>query len=120
MKEPEKTYFLVKDNVFNHPSQLSVLPSRHNPKFHHHIGRRCGVTVKEEPVPREMLYLADETFLTGTAAEITPIRTVDQIPVGKGDRGEVTNKLQDEFFSITKGRDEDQYNWLTFLDLTLK
>jgi branched-chain amino acid aminotransferase len=61
------------------------------------------------------LYLADELFLTGTAAEVTPIRSVDQIIIGEGLRGEVTQKLQDSFFKILEGKVEDRYGWLTYL-----
>jgi branched-chain amino acid aminotransferase len=71
--------------------------------------------VNEEEIPREMLYIADEIFLTGTAAEITPIRSVDRITIGNGSRGEVTKKLQDRFFAILEGKAEDSYGWLTFL-----
>lgn len=62
-----------------------------------------------------MLYLADEVFLTGTAAEVTPIRSVDQITIGDGVRGQLTKKLQDSFFEILEGNTEDRYGWLTFL-----
>lgn len=72
--------------------------------------------VKEEPIPREMLYLADEIFLTGTAAEITPARSVDKIQIGNGKRGKVTKKLQDKFFNIINGNEEDKYGWLTCVE----
>jgi branched-chain amino acid aminotransferase len=60
-----------------------------------------------------MLYIADEVFFTGTAAEVTPIRTVDRIPVGNGKRGPVTERLQKEFFGLLSGKVEDRYGWLT-------
>jgi branched-chain amino acid aminotransferase len=60
-----------------------------------------------------MLYVADEIFLTGTAAEITPVRSVDHQPIGAGRRGSITRRLQDEFFGITEGRLPDRHGWLT-------
>ena len=60
-----------------------------------------------------MLYIADEVFFTGTAAEVTPIRSVDRIPVGSGKRGPVTERLQKDFFGLISGTVEDRYGWLT-------
>jgi branched-chain amino acid aminotransferase len=72
-----------------------------------------GLKVEEQDIPREMLYLADEVFMVGTAAEITPLRTIDRIPVGDGKRGPITEKLQKEFFAIVEGRKEDTHGWMT-------
>ena len=72
-----------------------------------------GIPVREEPISRERLYLADEAFFTGTAAEITPIRSVDGIPVGEGKRGPITRRLQEEFFGIVRGEIPDRHGWLT-------
>ena len=77
------------------------------------LARDAGYTVVETQIAREMLYIADEVFFTGTAAEVTPIRSVDRIPVGKGSRGPVTERLQKEFFALLKGEREDRYGWLT-------
>lgn len=74
--------------------------------------RDVGIPVQEAMLPREFLYLADEAFFTGTAAEITPIRSVDRLPIGTG-RGPITARLQDEFFGITEGRIPDRHGWLT-------
>jgi branched-chain amino acid aminotransferase len=63
-------------------------------------------------MPREMLYLADEIFLTGTAAEITPVRSVDRIQIGEGRRGPITRAIQDAFFGLFDGRTEDRRGWL--------
>ena len=67
----------------------------------------------ETIVPREMLYIADEVFFTGTAAEITPIRSIDRIAIGKGRRGPVTERLQKEFFALIAGTVPDRYGWLS-------
>ena len=72
-----------------------------------------GVEVRYETISRDMLYIADEIFFTGTAAEVTPIRSVDRIQVGAGKRGPITKGVQDEFFAITSGQKEDRYGWLT-------
>jgi branched-chain amino acid aminotransferase len=77
------------------------------------LAQDLGYPLKEEPIPRELLYVADEVFFTGTAAEITPVRSVDGISVGAGRRGPVTERLQAEFFGITEGRITDRHGWLT-------
>jgi branched-chain amino acid aminotransferase len=71
------------------------------------------IQVREQMIPREMLYIADEVFFTGTAAEISPLRSIDRIKVGKGSRGPITKALQEEFFSILSGAKSDRHNWLT-------
>jgi branched-chain amino acid aminotransferase len=71
------------------------------------------IPVREQSIPREMLYIADEVFFTGTAAEISPLRSVDRIKVGKGARGPITKALQEEFFAILTGAKADRHNWLT-------
>jgi branched-chain amino acid aminotransferase len=77
------------------------------------LARDAGYIVVEQQIARETLYIADEVFLTGTAAEITPVRSVDRIPVGTGARGPVTERLQKEFFALLDGEAEDRYGWLT-------
>jgi len=74
-----------------------------------------GIKVIEQNVPREALYLADEVFFTGSAAEITPISKIDDITIGSGSRGPITKKLQDAFFGIVKGEVEDRHGWLTYV-----
>jgi branched-chain amino acid aminotransferase len=71
------------------------------------------IPVKESVIPREMLYIVDEVFFVGTAVEVTPIRSVDHIQVGKGVAGPVTRKIQEEFFAITSGTKPDRHGWLT-------
>jgi branched-chain amino acid aminotransferase len=77
------------------------------------IAKDFGLEVVESVVPREMLYLADEVFFTGTAAEVTPVRSVDKIKVGSGRRGPITEKIQKEYFAYINGEIPDRYNWLT-------
>jgi branched-chain amino acid aminotransferase len=85
------------------------------------ITRRCvltlademGLEMREELIPRELLYVADELFFCGTAAEITPVRSVDGIAVGGGKRGPITTRLQEAFFDIVEGRAADRHGWLT-------
>ncbi len=72
-----------------------------------------GYEVRHETIAREMLYMADEIFLTGTAAEVTPVRSIDRIPIGTGKPGPVTKAVQKEFFGITTGEIPDRHNWLT-------
>jgi len=79
------------------------------------LARRLGLPLVQEKVPREMLYLADELFFTGTAAEITPIRSVDKITIGQGKRGPVTEALQKAFFDVIECRVPDEFSWLTFV-----
>ncbi|RPI26734.1 MAG: branched-chain amino acid transaminase [Acidobacteria bacterium] len=77
------------------------------------LAREAGYEVLEQKIPREMLYLADEIFLTGTAAEVTPVRAVDHIVVGEGKRGSVTTVIQHHFFDYVQGKIEDNYGWMT-------
>ncbi|HJT72038.1 MAG TPA: branched-chain amino acid transaminase [Terriglobales bacterium] len=84
------------------------------------LAREMGIPVVEAGIPREMLYIADEAFFTGTAAEITPIRSVDRINVGKGNVGPITKALQREFFGIVNGTQPDRHHWLTPVPVTSK
>lgn len=106
--------FVVRDGaIYTPPLASSILQG---------VTRRCimmlaeesGIPVHEELIPRELLYTADEIFFTGTAAEVTPIRSVDHITIGSGRRGPVTEQLQQEFFGITSGDIGDRHGWLTF------
>ncbi len=80
------------------------------------LARQLGHVVREQTFPREMLYLADEIFLAGTAVEITPVRSVDKVKVGDGARGPITKSLQDAFFGILTGRLPDRHAWLTLVE----
>ena len=79
------------------------------------IARDLGYEVREQQIPREMLYIADEAFFSGTAAELTPIRSVDRVPVGAGTPGPITLAIQEQFMGIATGRIEDRYGWLTMV-----
>jgi branched-chain amino acid aminotransferase len=76
------------------------------------IARDMGFEVREQTLPREMLYIADEVFFVGTAVEVTPIRTVDRAPIGRGRRGPITEAIQQRFFQIVKGEAPDTHGWL--------
>ena len=84
------------------------------------IARDLGIKVVEQQIPRESLYVADEVFFTGTAAEITSIRSVDKITVGKGKLGPITKSVQAEFYGIVRGEKKDRYDWLTPVPVNVK
>jgi branched-chain amino acid aminotransferase len=77
------------------------------------LAKDMGYSVEEALLARERLYVADEVFFTGTAAEITPVRSIDRIQIGAGRRGPVTTRLQEEFYAITGGKKADRWGWLT-------
>ena len=77
------------------------------------IAEQLGIPVVETIIPRELLYIADEVFFSGTAAEVTPIRSVDRVTIGAGHRGPVTEKIQKRFFEIVTGSRRDEFGWLT-------
>ena len=79
------------------------------------IAKDLGYKVKEEPIARERVFIADEVFFTGTAAELSPIRSVDKIEIGKGKRGPITKEIQDVLFDILNGKIEDKYGWLDYI-----
>jgi branched-chain amino acid aminotransferase len=107
--------FLVKKGVLiTPPLASSVLPGITRDTVLK-LAKRLGIPVQQERIPREFVYLADELFFTGTAAEITPIRSVDKITIGKGARGPVTEALQKAFFDVVECRVADEYDWLTFV-----
>lgn len=105
--------FLVRDGVlYTTPRSASILGGITRDSIMV-LAKDMGIEVVEENIPREMLYIADEVFFSGTAAEITPIRSVDRIQVGAGKRGPITEKLQKAFFDIANGKVEDRHSWLT-------
>jgi len=105
--------FVVRDGkIYTPPLAASVLPGITRDSVLE-LARAQGIPVVEANIPREMLYIADEVFFSGTAVEVTPVRSVDKIVVGSGQRGPITEKLQTEFFSIVNGTAKDRYGWLT-------
>jgi branched-chain amino acid aminotransferase len=107
--------FLVKNGVLiTPPFASSVLPGITRDTIMT-LARRLGIEVRESRLLRESLYIADEVFLTGTAAEVTPVRSVDKIQVGPGSRGPVTAALQKAFFDVIECRVPDEFGWLTFV-----
>jgi branched-chain amino acid aminotransferase len=107
--------FIVRDGALITPSfSSSILPGIvRNTVIT--LAHEMGLKIIEESIPREALYIADEVFFTGSAAEITPISSIDKVPIGTGTRGPITKKLQDRFFEIVSGQTEDKYDWLTYV-----
>jgi branched-chain amino acid aminotransferase len=107
--------FLVMDGrILTPPLSTSILPGITRDSVIT-LARDLGLAVFEETIPREMLYIADEVFFTGSAAEITPIRSIDKITIGSGKRGPVVKKLQEAFFAVINGGREDKHGWLTYV-----
>jgi branched-chain amino acid aminotransferase len=107
--------FMVADGVVYTPSLNScILPGVTRDSVIK-LCEAAGLEVRQQTVPREMLYIADEVFFTGTAAEITPVRSIDRIKIGTGKCGPVTRQLQTEFFAVTSGRKEAPGDWLAFV-----
>ena len=108
----ENIFVIVKGQIYTPPLGNSILGGITR-DCATKIAQELGYTVTEAVIPREMLYMADEIFFTGTAAEITPVRSVDRMPVGEGKRGPITEQIQARFFGIVEGELPDTYNWLT-------
>jgi branched-chain amino acid aminotransferase len=107
--------FLVMDGrILTPPLSTSILPGITRDSVIT-LARDLGLAVFEETIPREMLYIAEEVFFTGSAAEITPIRSIDKITIGSGQRGPVVKKLQEAFFAVINGGREDKHGWLTYV-----
>ena len=105
--------FVVRDGtVFTSPLDAGILGGITRDSVMT-IARDLGYEVREQNMPREMLYVADELFFTGTAAELTPIRSVDRLPVGEGKPGPITREIQARYMDLVKGRAPDTHGWLT-------
>jgi branched-chain amino acid aminotransferase len=105
--------FVVRDGkIHTPPLSSSVLPGITRDTVVT-LARELGIPIVETVIPRELLYIADEVFFSGTAAEITPVRSVDKSPIGAGSRGPVTERLQKAFFDIVEGKAIDTHGWLT-------
>jgi len=109
----ENLFVVHNGTLFTAPIALSILPgiTRHSVIT---LARERGYQIEEREIPRELLYLADEVFFTGTAAEITPIRSIDKHVIGSGRRGPVAAELQEAFFNVVKNG-EDPYGWLSYV-----
>ncbi len=107
--------FIVRNGViFTPPTSASILAgmTRHSVFV---IAKDLGMRIEQHLLPREALYIADEIFFSGTAAEITPVTAVDKIPIGDGKRGPITAQIQKHFFGIVQGEIEDTHGWLTYI-----
>jgi branched-chain amino acid aminotransferase len=108
--------FIVRDGVIHTPPIASSVLGGITRDSVITVARESGFEVREQVLPREMLYIADEVFFTGTAAEVTPVRSVDRIPVGPGRRGPVTAALQERFFQMVRGETPDPHGWVQPVD----
>lgn len=110
----ENIFIVINGEIHTPPLSSSILPGITRDAVIC-MAKDLGITLIEETLPREILYIAEEVFFTGSAAEITPIRSVDKITIGNGRRGPVVKRLQDEFFAYINGERKDQYRWLTYV-----
>ena len=109
--------FVIRDGKLMTPPATSSILTGITRDTVMQLSQSLGLTVEERSIPREALYLADEMFFTGTAAEITPIRSVDNIEVGAGRRGPITEQLQSAFFGLFSGETEDTEGWLEAVEI---
>ena len=110
----ENIFIVINGEIHTPPLSSSILPGITRDTVIC-MAKDLGFTLVEETIPREILYIAEEVFFTGSAAEITPIRSVDKITVGNGKRGPIVKRLQDEFFAYINGEKKDKYRWLTYV-----
>jgi branched-chain amino acid aminotransferase len=108
--------FLIRDGVIYTPALANSILQGITRDTVVTLAKEHGFEVREHAIPRELLYLADEIFLTGTAAEITPVRSVDRITIGAGKRGPITEALQAAFFGLFTGKTPDKWGWLERCD----
>ena len=110
----ENIFVIKNGSIYTPESCFAILPgiTRHTAIT---LIRDLGMRVEQRGIPREFLYIADEVFFTGTAAEITPIRAIDQVQIGCGQCGPITAQIQDAFFSVVRVEVEDRHGWLTFV-----
>ncbi|HET7903605.1 MAG TPA: branched-chain amino acid transaminase, partial [Candidatus Eisenbacteria bacterium] len=112
--------FLVRDKTIHTPTLANAILPGVTRDCVLTLARELGYEVREEQLPREMLTIADEVFFTGTAAEITPITSIDRIPVGDGKVGKITMRIQEAFFDIIEGRARDRHGWLFPIESSAK
>ncbi len=108
----ENLFLVYKNEILTPPTGSSVLLGITRDTVFT-LAQELGYRVRETVLPREMMYIADEAFFSGTAVEVTPISSVDRIPVGNGERGPVTKAIQEAFFATVKGQTPDRRGWLT-------
>jgi branched-chain amino acid aminotransferase len=108
----ENIFVVYRDVIYTPPVSSSILLGITR-DFTLALAGEFGYQVREQLLPRDLLYVADEVFFTGTAAEITPVRSIDRQPVGSGSCGPLTRRLQEAFFAIINGEVPDRYGWLT-------
>jgi branched-chain amino acid aminotransferase len=107
--------FLIRDGaIFTPPLTAAILPGITRDAVIA-LARQLGYEIREQNLPREALYVADELFFTGTAAEVSPIRSVDGITIGAGKRGPITTAIQKAFFGLFNGETEDRWGWLEYV-----
>jgi len=109
--------FIVRDGVIHTPPVGASILSGITRDSVVTIAKDLGFDVREQTLPREMLYVADEVFFVGTAVEVTPIKSVDKLKIGRGRRGPITEAIQQRFFQIVKGEAADPYGWLQPIDV---
>jgi branched-chain amino acid aminotransferase len=114
----ENLFLVWKNCLITPPFSASTLPGITRMTVLE-LANELGIAHEEKTVPREMMYAAEEMFFTGTAAEITPVRSVDRIPVGKGKRGPITARIQKAFFDVVEGNVPDRHGWLTPVDVAV-
>ncbi len=107
----ENLFLVTEGRVLTAPTASAILPGITRNSVICLLKDR-GHEVLEQQIPREMLYMADEVFLTGTAAEVTPVRSIDKITIGDGQRGQVTTQVQEDFFAYVKGEVNDRFGWM--------
>ena len=110
----ENIFLVVNGEILTPPLSASVLPGITRATVFT-LAEELGYKVRELNIPREMLYIADEVFFTGSAAEVSPIRSIDRITVGAGHRGPITEKIQKRFFEYVNGELPDTHGWLTYI-----
>lgn len=108
----QNVFAVIKGELYTPPLSSSILAGITRSSVMT-LAKELEINVREEVMPREMLYAADELFYAGTAVEVSPIASVDRIPVGKGERGPVTKSIQEAFFAIVRGETADRHQWLT-------
>jgi len=110
----ENIFIVMDGSLHTPPLSASILPGITRETVIR-LAEGLNIPMTEDTIPREMLYIADEVFFTGSAAEITPVRSIDKIMIGEGKRGPITTALQEEFFAYINGEREDEYHWLTYI-----